>query len=57
MLIELEQSLLPLRTASLGDMVANAVGVLCGLVVVLGGRGYQVRQLKKASRAPSECVD
>jgi VanZ family protein len=47
MLIELEQSLLPLRTASLGDMVANAVGVLCGLVVVLVVRGYQRARLKK----------
>jgi len=48
MLIELEQSLLPLRTASLGDMEANALGVLCGMVVILMWRGYQVRKLKKA---------
>jgi VanZ family protein len=57
MLIELEQSLLPLRTASLGDMVANALGVLCGLVIVLSWRGYQGRKLKKASLVTLECVD
>ena len=49
MLIELEQSLMPLRTASLGDMVANALGVLCGMVVVLVVRGYQITRRKKDS--------
>ncbi|WP_448144408.1 VanZ family protein [Pseudomonas silesiensis] len=49
MLIELEQSLLPLRTASLGDMVANALGVLCGLVVIFALQGYQSLKLKKRS--------
>ncbi|QCY11371.1 VanZ family protein [Pseudomonas sp. MPC6] len=57
MLIELEQSLLPLRTASLGDMVANALGVLCGLVIVLVWRGYQDRKLKKSLLLTLECVD
>lgn len=56
MLIELEQSLMPLRTASLGDMLANALGVLCGLVVVLTWRGYQGRKLKKASQMKSPGV-
>lgn len=49
MLIELEQSLMPLRTASLGDMLANALGILCGLVMMLIWRGYQNRMFKKAS--------
>lgn len=49
MLIELEQSLMPLRTASLGDMVANALGFLCGMVVILAWRGYQTMKLKKRS--------
>ncbi|MNY62530.1 VanZ like family protein [compost metagenome] len=49
MLIELEQSLMPLRTASLGDMVANAVGVLCGMVVIFTWRGYQAMKLKGRS--------
>ena len=49
MLIELEQSLMPLRTASLGDIVANALGVLCGMVVILAWRGYQTMKLKKRS--------
>lgn len=53
MLIELEQSLLPLRTASLGDMEANALGVLCGMLVILAWRGYQDRKLKKASQITS----
>ena len=56
MLIELEQSLMPLRTASLGDMVANATGVLCGMVVVLVLRGYQKSRLKKASLVESQSV-
>ena len=49
MLIELEQSLMPLRTASLGDMVANALGVLCGMVVIFAWRGYQAMKLKGRS--------
>ncbi|VVO03105.1 VanZ family protein [Pseudomonas fluorescens] len=49
MLIELEQSLMPLRTASLGDMVANALGVLCGMVVIFAWRGYQAMKLKQHS--------
>ncbi|WP_263597344.1 hypothetical protein [Pseudomonas fluorescens] len=49
MLIELQQSLLPLRTASLGDMVANALGVLFGILVILTWRGYQTMKLKKRS--------
>ncbi|VVO90132.1 hypothetical protein PS903_02240 [Pseudomonas fluorescens] len=56
MLIELEQSLLPLRTASLSDMMANALGVLSGLVVILVWRGYQGLRLKKASRMTSSDV-
>ena len=47
MLIELEQSLMPLRTASLGDMVANALGVLSGMLVILAWRGYRTMRLKK----------
>lgn len=54
MLIELEQSLMPLRTASWGDMVANATGVLCGMVVVLVLRGHQKSRLKKASLEESQ---
>lgn len=53
MLIELEQSLMPLRTASLGDMMANALGVLCGIVVVLVVRGYQITRRKKDSLVTS----
>ncbi|MNF19027.1 hypothetical protein D3C80_2234870 [compost metagenome] len=49
MLIELEQSLLPLRSASLGDMLANALGVLCGITVIFAWRGYQTMKLKKRS--------
>ena len=49
MLIELEQSLMPLRTASLGDMVANALGVLCGMVVIFTWRGYQAMKLNGRS--------
>jgi VanZ family protein len=56
MSIELEQSLMPLRTASLGDMVANALGVLCGMVVVLMVRGYQITRRKKDSLATSPDV-
>jgi VanZ family protein len=38
MLIELEQSLMPLRTASLGDMVANALVFFVGWwLFLLGG--------------------
>jgi VanZ family protein len=55
MLIELEQSLMPLRTASLGDMVANALGVLCGMVVILAWRGYQTMNIKK--RSPTDVVE
>lgn len=33
LLIELGQSLLPMRTASVGDMIANITGVLIGLTV------------------------
>jgi VanZ family protein len=47
MLIELEQSLMPLRSASLGDMLANALGVLCGMVVIFAWRGYQTMKHKK----------
>ncbi|WP_338922357.1 VanZ family protein [Pseudomonas silesiensis] len=49
MLIELEQSLMPLRTASLGDMVANALGVLCGMVVIFTWRAYQAMKFKGRS--------
>ena len=55
MLIELEQSMLPLRTASLGDMVANALGVLCGMVVIFTWRGYQAIKLK--GRSPIDIVE
>ena len=57
MLIELEQSLMPLRTASWGDMVANATGVLCGVVAILAWRGYQSARLKKASLLLSQSVN
>ena len=57
MLIELEQSFMPLRTASWGDMVANATGVLCGMVVILVWRAYQRARLKKASFAVSQSVN
>ncbi|MEX5686823.1 teicoplanin resistance protein VanZ [Pseudomonas silesiensis] len=50
MLIELEQSLMPLRTASLGDMVANALGFLCGMAVIFAWRKYQTIKLKKLTR-------
>ncbi len=53
MVIELEQSLMPLRTASLGDMLANATGVMCGMLVILAWRGYRNTQLKKASELAS----
>jgi VanZ family protein len=53
MLIELEQSLMPLRTASLGDMVANSLGVLCGMVFVLVVRRYQITRRKKDSLVTS----
>lgn len=33
LLIELGQGLLPMRTASVGDMLANVAGVICGLIV------------------------
>ncbi|MFC5694266.1 teicoplanin resistance protein VanZ [Pseudomonas sp. GCM10022186] len=33
--VELGQELLPLRTASMGDIAANVIGVLCGMAVVL----------------------
>lgn len=36
LLIELGQGLLPMRTASVGDMVANITGVLIGLMVASG---------------------
>ncbi len=49
MAIELEQSFQPLRSASWGDMVANATGVLCGLAAILVWRGRQNAKLKKAS--------
>jgi VanZ family protein len=55
MLIELEQSLMPLRTASLGDMVANALGVLCGMVVIFAWRGYQA--MKHKGRSPIDIVE
>ncbi|MDQ0125860.1 VanZ family protein [Pseudomonas lini] len=55
MLIELEQSLMPLRTASLGDMVANALGVLCGMVVIFTWRGYQAMKLE--ARSPMDIVE
>jgi VanZ family protein len=55
MLIELEQSLMPLRTASLGDMVANALGVLCGMVVIFAWRGYQAMKYK--GRSPLDIVE
>jgi VanZ family protein len=55
MLIELEQSLMPLRTASVGDMVANALGVLCGMLVILAWQGYQTMRLKK--RSPISIVE
>lgn len=57
MLIELEQSFMPLRTASLGDMVANATGVLCGMVAIFVWRGYQNSRLKKASLVISRSVN
>ncbi|MGE8152652.1 VanZ family protein [Pseudomonas vancouverensis] len=47
MVIELEQSFMPLRSASWGDMVANATGVTCGMLVVLALRGYRNARLKK----------
>jgi VanZ family protein len=53
MLIELEQSFMPLRSASWGDMVANALGVLCGMVAILVWRGYLKARLKKASLVAS----
>lgn len=49
MLIEFEQSLMPLRTASWGDMVANATGVFCGTLLILTWRGYKTMRLKKRS--------
>lgn len=39
--IELEQSLLPLRSASWGDMLANALGVASGMLAILVWRRYQ----------------
>ncbi|MCY1455774.1 hypothetical protein D9M71_729320 [compost metagenome] len=51
--IELEQSFMPLRSASWGDMVANATGVTCGMLVILAWRGYRNTQLKKASELAS----
>jgi VanZ family protein len=53
MVIELEQSLMPLRSASWGDMVANATGVTCGMLVILVWRGYRYTKLKKASALAS----
>lgn len=53
MVIELEQSLMPLRTASLGDMLANATGVMCGMLVILAWRGYRNTKFKKASELAS----
>jgi VanZ family protein len=55
MLIELEQSLMPLRTASWGDMLANATGVMCGMVVIFAWRRYQTMKLKK--RPPTGIVE
>ncbi|MNF12496.1 hypothetical protein D3C80_2140030 [compost metagenome] len=49
MVIELEQSFQPLRSASWGDMAANATGVLCGMVAILVWRGRQNAKLKKAT--------
>ena len=53
MLIELEQSLMPLRTASWGDMAANATGVLCGMVAILVWRGYLNSKLKRLQSTPA----
>ncbi|MBN3966983.1 teicoplanin resistance protein VanZ [Pseudomonas gregormendelii] len=54
MLIELEQSLMPLRTASWGDMLANAVGVMCGMMAILAWRRYQNWRLKSSSTIIAE---
>lgn len=40
MIIELEQTFLPLRSASWGDMLANALGVASGLLAILVVRRY-----------------
>jgi len=53
MLIELEQSLMPLRSASWGDMAANATGVLCGMVAILVWRGYLNSKLKRLQSTPA----
>lgn len=57
MLIELEQSFMPLRSASWGDMVANATGVLCGMVAILLWRRYQRNRLNKTSLVTSPDVN
>ncbi|KAB0494594.1 VanZ family protein [Pseudomonas vancouverensis] len=49
MLIELEQSFMPLRSASWGDMLANATGVLCGMVAIFVLRGYQNSKLRTSA--------
>jgi len=51
MVIELGQSLLPLRTASWGDMLANALGVSSGMLVILVMQRCQRIKLKKPSFA------
>lgn len=53
MVIELEQSFMPLRSASWGDMVANATGVTCGMLVILAWRGYRNTKLKKTTALAS----
>jgi VanZ family protein len=53
MLIELEQSFMPLRSASWGDMAANATGVTCGMLVILVWRGYRNTKPKKAAELAS----
>jgi VanZ family protein len=56
MAIELGQSFLPQRSASLGDMLANALGVTCGMLAILVFRRYQNRKLKKAPLPTSQSV-
>lgn len=41
MAIELEQSFIPLRSASWGDMLANAMGVASGMLAIVVLRRYQ----------------
>ncbi|MBD9482599.1 VanZ family protein [Pseudomonas sp. PDM14] len=50
LLIELGQGLLPMRTASVGDMVANITGVLIGLMVA-GGINRQIATRRVADEA------